>query len=696
MMNNDHSPQNSRTPGTPDPRSTSRQRNPSGPPPAKKIVRRIGKQVENPYELKKLPAPDSRAPLGSGVIAGEIGEGGMARVYKIWNERLEVFRAVKILLPNMNRETRGRFETESKITAKLHHPNVLEVHNVGDWEGLPFIVMEYIDGVTLEILVKRYTPLPQAVVSAIGVLTARALAYAHNQEIMLYGKVYRGIIHRDLKPQNIMVSCKGELKLMDFGIARPSEVSIHTAPGKVVGTLMYLSPEQLEKDGIDARTDVYSFGAILYELLSGERAFPQKSMSTLLQAKAENSYKPLKAFTPPLKGELAKLSDICMSKDPEKRIRTAEKLVGVCESIHGHTTSQRPEEILRMFIQDPKNFTATPPASISSIDRLDARIEGEAKQSVVSAVLAGFGGLVLVLGLVFLGYMGWEKYFGNPEENISTPPQAVPDLEGEGLESQIEEPVEDGSSKSRPLSEEQTQNTSEKKSVENRPVETGRRSATSPANTKKSAVQQTIPESAPTETNATTESEGVDLEPVKTPPKSRRDLLLEKYKTTEPLEAAEAAFRVRAYPEILDILNDYHPETEQQKNQADLYHLQALVSSRQWSKASDLVSRITMEDAQLEYLNGLILQHEGKYREALPHMENAMLKKSVLRDLHSIRKDALFAIAGLHESMHETTGTEESRDKAQHYWRMVKQAYRSDPSHSRFKLASQKLVDLGS
>lgn len=693
-MTDDHRPKNPRPDKTSSPAPSrvpaETQADYSGPPPAKQYIRRVGKKIENPYELKKLPSAESRAPLGSGVIVGEIGEGGMARVYKIWNERLEVFRAVKILLPNMNKETRGRFETESKITAKLHHPNLLDVHNVGDWQGLPFIEMEFIDGVTLDTVIKRYTPLPPAVVSAIGVMTARALAYAHNQEIMLYGKVYRGIIHRDLKPQNIMVSSKGVLKLMDFGIARPSEVSIHTAPGKVVGTLMYLSPEQLDKDGIDARTDVYSFGAILYEMLSGRRAFPQKSMSLLLQAKAENVYEPLKSCIPPIEGELAKLSDTCMSRDPEKRIPTAEKLVRVIETIHTHTTSLRPEEVLAAFVRNPGNFVASPPAVISSVDNAGGSSEGKSRQSIISILLAGFGGVVLVIGLVFVGYIGWDRFVAGEDDSLSSP-QTLPEQETLPAESVTPQPLETGSDVSKPDVE-------EKKTIkpkEARPDYMARRERTELETEGKAASDPIDRRESPPEIMETAEPALSEPEPVKIPPKSRRELLLEKYKTTEPLEAAAAAYRTRRYAEILDILKDYHPEGEILEDRANLYRLQALVSSAQWNRASTLVSAIQMEDAQLEYLHGLILQHEQNYSEALSHIEKALSQRSVLRDPHSIREDALFSIAGLHERIHESTGAEDALEKARHYWRMVKQVYRRDPTHSRYKLASQKLVDLG-
>ncbi|MBD3317833.1 MAG: protein kinase, partial [Chitinivibrionales bacterium] len=385
----------------------------------------------NPYyRHSELPEDGGPVALASGTIVDVVGEGGMARVYRIWNERLEVFRAVKVLLPNMDSETRGRFETEGKITAKLHHPNILEIHGVGDWQGLPYLEMEYIHGETLADTIRRHGPLPSAVCSAIAVLTARALDHAHNQEIMIYGSVYRGIIHRDLKPQNIMISSKGVLKLMDFGIARPSEVSIHTATGKMVGTLVYLSPEQLDSDRIDARTDIYSFGVILYELLAGESPFPQKSLAALVQAKGENVYKPLRQYRHPFHEKLAELCKACMAKNPEKRIGTAAELVSSLENIHRSITRLRPEQALQSFIENPKEFRAPGPRGLTTGPiRLPpligaGRSGSQPKNSSASWIAAG--SILLLIGFLVVWYRPWRRIAHGVSEGqtVWAPPSA--------------------------------------------------------------------------------------------------------------------------------------------------------------------------------------------------------------------------------------------------------------------------------
>ena len=149
-----------------------------------------------------LPTGNEPIPLGSGTTVGLLGTGGMAKVYKIWNEKLEVFRAVKILLPTQQADLMSRFETEAKITAKLHHPNIVEIYSVGEWNTFPFIEMEFIDGVSLEALITKQGKLPNAVCSAVAILIARALEYAHGQEFLIYGKTYQGYSKRIARDKN--------------------------------------------------------------------------------------------------------------------------------------------------------------------------------------------------------------------------------------------------------------------------------------------------------------------------------------------------------------------------------------------------------------------------------------------------------------------------------------------------------------
>lgn len=255
--------------------------------------------------------------LGSGRIVKLLGSGGMADVYLVWNPRLEVYRAVKVLKPGQPATFLSRFETEIRILSKLMHPHIVQFFSVGEWHGLPFIEMEYVQGAAMDDVYSKCTALSPAEAMAVGILTCRALQYAHTQPTTIYGAAYKGVIHRDLKPANIMLNKSGMVKLTDFGIARPEEVSLHTMDvGKVVGTLPYLAPEQFDGSVITPQVDIYAAGATLYEFLTGERAFPQTDVNALLMAKVKGAVNPLPGHIPK---NLAAIIEKAMAGKPAER-----------------------------------------------------------------------------------------------------------------------------------------------------------------------------------------------------------------------------------------------------------------------------------------------------------------------------------------------------------------------------------------
>ncbi|HEX3019640.1 MAG TPA: serine/threonine-protein kinase [Chitinispirillaceae bacterium] len=312
----------------------------------------------NPGEYQqKLPSGNEQIQLGSGVITGVLGSGGMAKVYRTWNEKLEVYRAVKILIPTSQKITWTRFLTEAKISAKLRHPNIVEVHTIGDWHGIPFIEMDIVEGETLSSMISRYRALPSMLVSAIAVQVARALAYAHCLEIVIYGKTYKGLIHRDLKPSNIMISKNGIVKLMDFGVARPVETGLHTIDTEnIVGTVHYFSPEQISGYPIDPLSDIYSFGAVMYEMLCGSNPFPQTTMIQLIRAKEKNQFVRLEDYEKPIDPRLASVAQVCLRTDKNGRFQSAAELCRHLEELHSLYNKGTPEEVVRAFLLDPESI----------------------------------------------------------------------------------------------------------------------------------------------------------------------------------------------------------------------------------------------------------------------------------------------------------------------------------------------------
>lgn len=297
-----------------------------------------------------LPDGTKEEPMGSGVITGILGVGGMANVYEIWNAQLEVGRAVKLLHPNYTEDTRQRFQTEIKITAKLHHPNIIEIHAVGQWNSLPFIEMERIDGETLEKILADRGALPLEVCTSVALLIGSALQYAHNQEYVIYGHQYHGVIHRDLKPSNIMVPANGVVKLMDFGIARPTDASIHTTDGAILGTMQYLSPEQLEGKEADIRTDIYALGTVLYEMVTGVKAFPEHNVSKLMLSKIKNDYKSIDQYMLKIPPRLRRVIQHAMAHDPEKRIVDATTFLNEIGKVHRTLTAELPGQVIQRYL----------------------------------------------------------------------------------------------------------------------------------------------------------------------------------------------------------------------------------------------------------------------------------------------------------------------------------------------------------
>jgi serine/threonine protein kinase len=221
-------------------------------------------------------------------ISEKLGEGGMGLVWKARDTRLERFVALKTLSAEKlaDPERKRRFVQEAKAASALNHPNIVHIYDIADADGVQFIAMEYVAGKTLDQLIGRKgLRLNEALKYAIQI--ADALAKAHSA----------GIIHRDLKPSNIMVTENGLVKVLDFGLAKLAETAAgefgetatvtapegpHTEEGTIVGTIAYMSPEQAEGKKVDARSDIFSFGSVLYEMVTGRRAFHGDSkLSTL-------------------------------------------------------------------------------------------------------------------------------------------------------------------------------------------------------------------------------------------------------------------------------------------------------------------------------------------------------------------------------------------------------------------------------
>jgi len=237
--------------------------------------------------------------LGPYEILGEIGAGGMGEVYRARDSRLNRVVAIKVLaaVADLNGDLTRRFEREARAVATLNHPNICVVHDVGNERGTPYFVMEYLDGETLAArLLKGALPVQQALRYAVGI--ADALDQAHRA----------GVVHRDVKPSNIVLTQTGP-KLLDFGLAKlvpvlaergdagtVTALSELTQHGTVLGTLQYMAPEQIGGLEADARTDIFAFGAVLYEMVTGTKAFSGTSYASLIGSILEQDPRPMSSL----------------------------------------------------------------------------------------------------------------------------------------------------------------------------------------------------------------------------------------------------------------------------------------------------------------------------------------------------------------------------------------------------------------
>jgi Tol biopolymer transport system component len=261
--------------------------------------------------------------LGPYEIVSRIGAGGMGEVFRAHDPRLGRDVAVKVLPPEFARseQARLRFQREARVISQLSHPNICTLHDVGEQDGTVFLVMELIDGETLSARLSK-GPLPIAEVLRYGGQIAAALQKAHSA----------GIIHRDLKPGNIMLTRTG-VRLLDFGLARAVTAapighdSLTAIPlteeGMVVGTLQYMAPEQLEGLEVDARADIFAFGAVLYEMITGTRAFSGESRMSVMSAIVTGTPRAMSELRPETPRRLEELVNACLDKVADDRLQSA-------------------------------------------------------------------------------------------------------------------------------------------------------------------------------------------------------------------------------------------------------------------------------------------------------------------------------------------------------------------------------------
>jgi Tol biopolymer transport system component len=295
--------------------------------------------LERPWAIQYRMAVLPGTRIANYEIHAVIGAGGMGEVYRAYDERLHREVAIKVLPPSCaaDQERLRRFEQEARAAASLNHPNIVAIFQLGTQDGSPYVVSELLEGQTLRERL-RSGPLPVRKAIEFAAQIARGMAAAHD----------KGIVHRDLKPENLFITREGQVKILDFGLAKLTRLPIlksvtagatldtaNTDPGLVLGTVGYMSPEQVRGATADHRSDLFSFGAILYEMLSGKRAFQGNSPVETMSAILKEDPPPLSETNRNIPPALERVVSHCLEKNPEERFQSAHDVCFYLQELSG-------------------------------------------------------------------------------------------------------------------------------------------------------------------------------------------------------------------------------------------------------------------------------------------------------------------------------------------------------------------------
>ena len=338
--------------------------------------------------------------IGNCRIVEEVASGGMAVVYRAVQDPLGRTVAIKALKSSAALEENvvTRFEREAKSLALLQHENIIHVYDFHRERGALFIVMEYVEGIDLYDLLEKSGRLPYDVAAIIAMQVGRALDYIH----------YRGIVHRDIKPANVMISRQGGVKLMDFGIARDNSFGDLTEAGTGIGTPAYMSPEQVLGDKLDARSDIFSLGVLLYQMTTGKKPFVEDERRSAMHKIRLEKHVAARKLNPEIPRELERVIDRCLEKQPRDRWRSAQHMVMALERFLAKHVEMNHHARLVLFIRSQNVITELEadaylnPAALGGANAAQ-QPNMQARHAVRAGLVAHaitLGVLLLMLGLI--------------------------------------------------------------------------------------------------------------------------------------------------------------------------------------------------------------------------------------------------------------------------------------------------------
>ncbi len=281
----------------------------------------LGEDLEAAFESRGPTVGDQ---LGLGLVEGRLTSDGMAAVYRTHIRNHDLYRAVKVfnmlVVPVGQREVLAyHVLDELEKASKIRHPGFVEVHEIGLWNAFPYVETEYVVGTDLEDQIIRFGRLPSVVACAVAIAVCESLHFAHTCTIRHRSRKYAGLIHGDLKPTNIMISNEGQVKLLNLGTFGVFHEEAYIAGSGPDGSLRYCGFERLNSGPVDGRADLFSVGAVLYEMLAGVSAYEGNDTAAIMRARKSNSYRPITERNPEISGDLAEVVERCLKRDPDDR-----------------------------------------------------------------------------------------------------------------------------------------------------------------------------------------------------------------------------------------------------------------------------------------------------------------------------------------------------------------------------------------
>ncbi|MEM7048736.1 MAG: TonB family protein [Acidobacteriota bacterium] len=329
-------------------------------------------EVPEPAEPASAGSAEMPPPFGQYSLLERIAVGGMAEVWKARMKGVEGFQktvAIKKILPHLthNEDFVTMFIDEAKLAAQLSHPNIIHIYDLGKINSHYYIAMEYVDGLNLREILNtsrdRAVPMDEGLALLIGARLASALDYAHRKRDFEGRDL--GLVHRDVSPQNVLVSHDGDIKLCDFGIAKAVAKASHTQMGALKGKIQYMSPEQAWGRSVDPRSDIFSLGTLVYEMLTGQKLFSGDSEISVLEAVRECQVQPPREINPAINSDANRVLMTALAKDPEDRFQSASQLRDALEQVLYSLQPTPGPADLATYVERLRNAPETPVAAES-------------------------------------------------------------------------------------------------------------------------------------------------------------------------------------------------------------------------------------------------------------------------------------------------------------------------------------------